>query len=95
MQFPYDRLETKKDDGSVVRIFCENDDEEASYQWNTVLKRKTVIILWVLKGGGGGYKSHFPPKILPKSHFPANFLSKSQSQNLQLHTSVSMFSPVL
>ena len=22
-------------------------------------------------GGGGGYKSHFPAKILPKSHFPA------------------------
>ena len=36
MQFPCDRLDTKKDDGSVVRIFCENDDEAASYQWNTV-----------------------------------------------------------
>ena len=40
MQFPCDRLDTKKDDGSVVRIFCENDDEAASSVEHRFLKEK-------------------------------------------------------
>ena len=96
MQFPYDRLEMKKDDGSVVRIFCENDDEEASYQWNTVLKRKTVIILWVLKGGGGGLQIPFPTQNFAQIPFPSQFFDEIPVPKFSTpHSRINVFSSSL
>ena len=95
MQFPYDRLEMKKDDGSVVRIFCENDDEEASYQWNTVLKRKTVIILWVLKGGGG-LQIPFPTQNFTQIPFPSQFFDEIPVPKFSTpHSRINVFSSSL
>ena len=37
----------------------------------------------VLKGGGGGSQSHFPPEILAKSQSQLDFYQKSQSELLK------------
>ena len=55
-------------------------DKEIVQRGKIVLLWRKVIARGSWRGGGGGYKSHFPAQIFPKSHFPAWFLAKSQSQ---------------